>query len=516
MVKLDRLINILSRHGTRLYGAAATRDIELYSVTVHDPIRPHSAVGDVFLAVGIADLPQAFALAAETRATVVIARTTERPTRELLEQLEAAGTALLLSDPAVSWSQIASVVYGLVLEGRETESGRGPSDLFALADTIAAALDAPVTIQDELFRVMAYSSTPRDMDPVRLDTILGRRTPDRVRTLLEQQGVFEHLARSDAPIHVGPAPEHGLRGRTVVAVRAGRELLGSLWISCDEAPDGTRGRILKDGAHTVALHLLRSRVSADLERQVESELVIQLIEGGPDAEAAVGKLGLPAEHLRVIALQAHTELERHAGILLAFERATTGFGWSRVGRSTLFGNTVYTVLPAGDPEPALRWVRELAAGLPSHVRVVAGIGGVATVREVPASREEADECMALHTRSADDAPVCYDTAWDRVLIQRLKSVASSGRLPSRGPVARLARHDDHNDTDYLPTLKAWLEAHGDAALAAAALDVHPNTVRNRIRQMRRITDLALDDPRKRTALLIALSVRVPDDRTPAR
>ncbi|MBB5911188.1 hypothetical protein BJY24_000055 [Nocardia transvalensis] len=512
MVKLDRLINILSRHGTRLYGATAARDIELYSVTVYDPIRPNSAVGDVFLAVGIADLTHAVALAAETRATVVIARTTEQPARALLERLAAAGTALLLSDPAVSWSQIASVVYGLVLEGRETESGRGPSDLFALADTIAAALDAPVTIQDELFRVMAYSSTPRDMDPVRLDTILGRRTPDHVRALLEQQGVFKHLARSDAPIHVRPTPEYGFRGRTVVAVRAGRELLGSLWISCDEALAGTRARILRDGAHTVALHLLRSRVSADLERQVESELVIQLIEGSADAEAAVGKLGIPAEHLRVIALQAHTELERHAGILLAFERATTGFGWSRIGRSTLFGNTVYTVLPAGDdPEPAFRWVRDLAAGLPSHVRVFAGVGGVANVREVQASRREADECMALHMNSADEAPVCYDTAWDRVLIQRLKSVASSGRMPSRGPVARLAVHDDRNDTHFLPTLKAWLEAQGDSAAAAAALGVHPNTVRNRIKQMGRIVDLGLGDPRKRIAVLIALSVRLPDE-----
>ena len=44
---------------------------------------------------------------------------------------------------------------------------------------------------------------------------------------------------------------------------------------------------MTDGAHTVALHLLRSRASADLERQVESELVIRLLEGTADAATSL-------------------------------------------------------------------------------------------------------------------------------------------------------------------------------------------------------------------------------------
>ena len=48
---------------------------------------------------------------------------------------------------------------------------------------------------------------------------------------------------------------------------------------------------LTDGARTVALHLLRSRASADLERPVESELVIRLLEGTADAATLASKLG---------------------------------------------------------------------------------------------------------------------------------------------------------------------------------------------------------------------------------
>jgi len=72
----------------------------------------------------------------------------------------------------------------------------------------------------------------------------------------------------------------------VVAARSGRELLGSVWVECGAPLDGAALTALIDGARTVALHLLRSRASADLERQVESELVIRLLEGAADATTA--------------------------------------------------------------------------------------------------------------------------------------------------------------------------------------------------------------------------------------
>lgn len=501
MVKLDRLITILGSYGARLCGSA-DREAGLRSVALHDPVRQESPVGDIFLAVGVPTVAEAIRLARQARAVVLVVRTTEDPAPDLLR--DADGIAVLVVEPSVSWSQVAGVVYGLVLEGRETESGRGPADLSALADTIAAAVGGPVTIEDQLSRVMAYSSEQREADPVRQDTILGRRVPDRVRALFERQGVFTHLARSDEPLFVPAAPEHGLHGRSVVAVRAGRELLGSLWVSCTAPLDAARASILVDGARTVALHLLRWRVSADLERQVESELVIQLLEGDPDADAVVRKLGLPTSGLRVVAVRAHTEAERNAGLLLAFERATTGFGWSRVGRSTLFGNTVYTVLPAADPAPAFHWVRQLVAGLPAHLRIVAGVSGECEVAELPSGRRESDECLTLHDRLGRGEAVCYDESWHQVLLQRLRSAAATGRIPARGPVARLAGHEA---PELLPTLRAWLEAQGDLGRAAAVLGVHQNTVRNRLRRVTAaVPGLDLDDPAQRLAMLIAMAV----------
>ncbi|WP_396903126.1 PucR family transcriptional regulator [Mycolicibacterium sp.] len=512
MVTLDRLINVLGGYGVRLLTPAhgscpAPRSTELRSVVMHEPGR---VVGDVLLAVGADSIAEAVQWAEAARAVVVLVRGPHSPADG--EDLTAGvGVAVMTVEPEVSWSELAAVVYGVVLEGRETESGRGPTDLFALADSLADAVGGAVTIEDRRSAVLAYSRLQQHADPARAETILSRGAPERLRALFETRGVFRHLAESDEPMFVEGDDDRGLTGRMVVAARAGRELLGSIWVTCAAPLPDARRAALADGARMVALHLLRSRASADLERQVESELVIRLLEGAADATTAASRLGLPQTPLRVIALRARTGDERHAPLLLAFERATAGFGWSRPGRSALAGNTVYTVLPGAEAEAASGWVAGLRAALPEPVTVQAGISGPATAAELALARSEADECLALHeVRHGDDlghderVPV-YDEAWDEILLQRLRIAARAGRAPQRGPVAELRAYDQANGTQYAATLRAWLEAQGDLVEAGRSLGVHENTVRYRLRKMVELTQLDLTDARKRLAMMIELA-----------
>ncbi|WP_367127492.1 PucR family transcriptional regulator [Saccharothrix sp. HUAS TT1] len=507
MISLDRLVNVLGGYGARLACCPVSRSTELRSVVMRESTQARAVAGDVFLAVGAGSVARAVGWAVAARASVVLVHGDAEAAGHAAALGEAGGVAVLVVEPAVSWSQLAGVVYGLVLEGRETESGRGPTDLFALADSLADAVGGAVTIEDRSSRVLAYSGAQQGADRARLETILGRRAPDRLRSLFEERGVFTHLATRDEPLFVEPAEAHGLTGRMAVAVRAGRELLGSVWVTCGSALTGARRSALVEGARTVALHLLRWRASADLERQVESDLAIRLLEGTADAATVVSRLGLPQGPLRVVAVRAHIADERHAALLLAFERATTGFGWSRPGRSTLSGTTLYTVLPGERADAAREWVAALRAALPAQVAVTAGIGGTASATDLPASRQEADECLALHeARTPDAAPPAYDESWDDILLQRLRAAARAGRTPARGPVAELRRHDAARATHYVVTLRAWLESQGDLAEAGDRLGVHPNTVRYRLRKMAEVTPLDLDDARKRLAMIIDLAV----------
>ncbi|GGL40731.1 PucR family transcriptional regulator [Nocardia jinanensis] len=506
MVRLDHLVNVLGGYGVRLRYCPVSRATVIRSVAMYDATGSEDATGDIFLAVGAGSVREAVAGARAAKAVAVLVRGGADAEREAAGIGPGDGVAVLVVDPAVSWSQVTGVVFGLVLEGRETASGRGPTDLFALADSLAAAVDGAVAIEDPVFRVMAHSTPQRGADRALSETVLRRQLPATLRTLFDSRGVYAHLASSDEPLFVDPDTEHGLDGRMVIAVRVGRELLGSVWVTCAAPLTGVRRTALADGARTVALHLLRSRASADLERQVESELVIRLLEGSPDAATVVGRLGLGSAPLRVVAVRAQIATERHAGLLLAFEQATQGFGWSRPGRSALSDNTVYTILPGEQVRTARDWVAALRAALPTRVTVSAGIGGPATATDLPASRQEADECLALREQGTTDIPSpAYDESWSEILLQRLRAAARAGRIPARGPVAELRRYDSEHATDYVATLRAWLDAQGDPVDAAARLGVHPNTVRNRLRKMRDLTVLALDDPRTRLAMTIDLA-----------
>lgn len=497
MVTLDRLINVLGGYGIHLKLCSTPRSTELRSVVMHEP---GPVVGDVLLAVGASSPAEALEWAEAAHAVVVLVRATDEPLGTPPD-----GVAVMLVEPEVSWSELAAVVYGLVLEGRETESGRGPTDLFALADSLAETVGGSVTIEDRRSAVLAYSRLQHDADPARAETILSRQAPERLRALFSERGVFRHLAESDEPLFVEGDPEQGLTGRMVVAARAGRELLGSVWVTCAKPLPEANRAALADGARMVAVHLLRSRASADLERQVESDLVIRLLEGATDAATVASRLALPQTPLRVIALRAHTADEGHSALLLAFERATAGFGWSRPGRSALADNTVYTVLPSADPETATTWVAGLRASLPDPVSVVAGVSGPAVAAELVLARREADECLALHEVRHGGAVPVYDEAWDDILLQRLRVAAQSGRTPQRGPVAELRRHDLAHGTHYAPTLQAWLQAQGDLTDAGRMLGVHENTVRYRLRKMAEVTNLDLTDARKRLAMMIQLA-----------
>lgn len=87
-------------------------------------------------------------------------------------------------------------------------------------------------------------------------------------------------------------------------------------------------------------------------------------------------------------------------------------------------------------------------------------------------------------------------------------VAARGDRPA-GPVARLLEYDAKHGAHLVETLRAWLDAFGDVPAAAAAVYVHPNTFRYRLRRLAEVGGLDLTDPEARFAALLHLRLRGP-------
>ena len=185
----------------------------------------------------------------------------------------------------------------------ESLGGLPSGDLFAVANAIASLLDAPITIEDRSSRVLAFSGRQDEADASRVETILGRQVPERYSRILNERGVFRELL-PQRPAGVHRARPDGQDAfsmpRVAIAVRAGDEVLGSIWAAVPGPLSEERAEALRDAAKLVALHLLRVRAGADVQRRLRADLLSSALEGGAGAREALDRLGLAGQPLMVL------------------------------------------------------------------------------------------------------------------------------------------------------------------------------------------------------------------------
>ncbi|MFF3088270.1 PucR family transcriptional regulator [Streptomyces nojiriensis] len=183
-------------------------------------------------------------------------------------------------------------------------------------------------------------------------------------------------------------------------------------------------------------------------------------------------------------------------------------------------DAVYVLLPATGQVAG----RRFADGALASVRRSLGEGARAAVSRPytdlgrsAALRREADGILRATAHGGAGRPAATTSdVRHRILLDRLGDEFERDawlRLPE---VGALLGHDHAQGTDYANTAIAWLDATGDIASAAARLKLHPNTLRHRLRRIRELFHLDLDDPDVRLAAWLELRHAVPADGSPRR
>src|SRR6185437_10797132 len=137
-------------------------------------------------------------------------------TDEVRAAADEAAVAVLGLRRGAPWGHLSEMLRSLLTQGtgarpaeEESLGGLPAGDLFAVANAIAALLDAPITIEDRNSRVLAFSGRQDEADSSRVETILGRQVPGRFTRILEERGVFQAMYRSEEPVFVEPPPDEG-------------------------------------------------------------------------------------------------------------------------------------------------------------------------------------------------------------------------------------------------------------------------------------------------------------------
>ncbi|WP_406289102.1 PucR family transcriptional regulator [Embleya sp. NBC_00896] len=526
---LGRIIDDL---GSTLFEVAAGKpdpDREVTGVLIHDPHdEPAHQPGAMVLGVAVYGTAQIASLvhrAAGLGAPAVVVRGPVVVDAEVEAAVAETGVVLLSLTPGASWSQVATLLRALLAVDEvgpsqmgETLAGAPAGDLFALVNAIAALMDGPVTVEDRSGRVLAFSSRQDEADGPRIATILDRQVPAAMLRILEERGTFHQLYRSEGPLFLAAVSESSLP-RMAIAVRAGDEILGSIWVVVREPLSPGRERSLVEAAKVVALHLLRRRAGADVERRLRTDLLATVLEGGPAAVDAAARLGLAHQPACVLALAvvggsaaAERSAEEHRIVdALALHLAAVH---PRTATARLGGFT-YAILPTESDARAVRLAEEFLGRIGGRVDAVVGIGRVAArAVDLPLSRADADRALRVLRGGHSSLTVARlsDVYVSSLLVDVADRVAAADDVPV-GPVARLRAYDDRHDTHFTETLAAWLDTFGDVNAAAATVHVHPNTFRYRLRRLSEVGGIDLGDPSARFDAMFQLRLHDVDGPT---
>ncbi|MBC7442588.1 MAG: helix-turn-helix domain-containing protein [Ramlibacter sp.] len=517
-IGVTELLHVLDGSGLRLASHLARIRLPLTSPTLYDPLGAETGRrSGILLGIGLhpaaPESVDVVRTAARRGFGAVVVKSLGLSVETLAAVADAEGIALLVVDDELEWRQVDSLMNSALTTVSEADSSLSATpvgDLFALANAIAALIGGATAIEDLQTHILAYSTVPGQViDGDRREGILGRQVPDLPENAAQYAAVFRAAGAVRVP---GLAP--GL-GRLAVAVRAGVQPLGSIWV-VDAAEDLDTDALsaLERAADIAALHLLRARSTADLARLQRAELLRRLLEGGDDSRLLATQLGLDAAGpFVVLAFQPDLAATGDELRLLRLVDliAIQCEAHQHNSECVVIGTAIYALFSgAAGSEPA--GVEALAGRVVSRsgtafgITVRASVGSVVSaLAGIARSRHDADLVLLLvGARPAGGAVASAgDERSQLTLLELAEIFRQTPRLVSEQAV-RVLETDARTGSDYAKTLSTYLDCSRDSAVTAGRLSVHQNTLRYRLRRAQELFEIDLDDADDTLTLWLSL------------
>jgi purine catabolism regulator len=450
---------------------------------------------------------------------------------------EAAGLPLLALPKGADVGALERDAARLISERRRAVQHRGQEVLRQLMD-LAIAGEPLGDVVQELARISGR--------PVALEGRDGRLLAYHAAgKVAPSREMIESIVRRDRPIvarwlrttaEASPADpptasyELDSAWSRLVAPVIGRDgLLGSVSLI---APRGSAtpedAQVTARGAAACAVVLAREQAAATVRREVELDVLDEVLDGALRSEATLlqqaKRLGhdLLTSHVAVIAridsttagpVRASGSEERWEGLEASIARIGTIRGGRVLWR--IRNNSAEFVLSAaevGQERGLGLTLRDELVGLVRSGGESAISLGVGTTRDgiagIRRSHAEARQALLLGRRMQGPGHL---TLFGDLGVYRLIFAAEG--LPELSDLyaqslGELLAYDRQNNADLISTLDAFFAANGSPKEAAERLGVHRNTVLYRLDRIRDITGYDLDDAGLRLRLQLALHIHL--------
>jgi hypothetical protein len=224
----------------------------------------------------------------------------------------------------------------------------------------------------------------------------------------------------------------------------------------------------------------------------------------PVTDPVVQELLHPRGPRRGQAPQALLVAFRHEGPTGSLSRRAASLVAGTSARVHAEGDIVLVALPVdGDAESLHDLVAAACPGVVAGVAVVepGALDWVTTARLASAAAR-----VAKHLGLPVGHPADPVVAAELVVGEAQEAVSDLVRSMPDAPLRRLQDHDAKSSGELVSSLTAWCRAAFDVPAAAAALHVHPNTLRYRLKRATEVSGLDVTRPRQLLALQLLLEV----------
>jgi purine catabolism regulator len=401
-------------------------------------------------------------------------------------------------------NQIHAEMTDLVLRG---------GDLDDLASTLSDYLQRSITIEDPSFHVLAAAQHGAVDEARRRSVSEGRTTPQVAQRLLDD-GIYDRLLSSMAPLRVAPMPDLGMQMERIVApIIVDREIHGYIWIIAGDHPLADLDELAISRAATVAaLIMFKEQSVRQAEESLRGDFFEQLLKGNLNSSAFLEQasrfdfsLDLPHQ---ILVIHASLKAGGNAGSL---HQSVQIWLRDREARALLVPRHEDLILlfestgATGAEELAENLVADL-----SHpaCRLLVGVGNAFEAEgdqdtSIRDSYEGAREAIQIGLAFGQHEGVL--SFRDLGILHWLYHLPPEVRTENKylSYLDDLVAYDAGHNTELLKTVEVYLD-HGASLIdAAEALYIHRNTLIHRLDRIQALTDLDLRDPTHRLNLHVA-------------
>ncbi|WP_322857209.1 PucR family transcriptional regulator [Mycobacterium shigaense] len=473
---------------------------------------------DVFFLLGVADGEALQWITNQAQERVPVAIFAKEPSTALVAKALEVGSAVVAVEPRARWERLYQLVNHVLEHHRHgdpvDDSG---TDLFGLAQSLADRIHGMVSIENAHSQVLAYSASNDEADELRRLSILGRAGPPEHLEWIGQWGIFDALRASDEVVRIDERPALGLRPRLAIGIyqpptapRRPPVFAGTIWVQQGSQPLADDADDIMRGAAVLAARIMFRLAARPSTHALRVQQLLGLTDGDPADVAGIAReLGLAADgEATLIGWDSADSGPRPARLTDVLALSASAF--RRDAQVASRGSRMYVLLPqTAAARSVASWARGTIGALRAELGVelraaiatpVAGLAGIVAARgEVDRVLDSAER----HPISLGQVTSLAEARTTVLLDEIVTLVGTHERLVD--PRIRGLRAEDPVLAE---TLRVYLDCFGDVAAAAYVLQVHPNTVRYRVRRIEKLLSTSLADAEVR--LVFSLGLRALD------